>query len=158
MRLADDLAAVRMIYLRPLATMPDILLIDVPPAYASPSLPLGRYYPVILETEAEWADMDAFLEQDRPRPVAPDIFDRQPSALRGSDIVFARYRPPHPDWPWLMLCRWPEDYVAMVPPGGDHFARDSYTAEVFATAAEIERAETQLLATLRAHRPVILSP
>lgn len=154
MRLVDDLAARRMLYGRPLATMPDVLLIDIPSVYASPSLPLGRYYPIILETWAERLEMEAFLEQDRPQPVAPDIFDRRPSALRGDDIMFARYKPSHPDWPWLLLCRWPEDCVALVPPGGDHFARGVYSTEVFATVAEIERAEALLLAALGAGGPV----
>ena len=157
MRLVDDLAARRILYGRPLATMPDVLLIDIPSVYASPSLPLGHYYPIILETGAEGAEMQAFLEQDRPQPVAPDIFDRPPSALRGDDVMFARYKPPLPDWPWLLLCRWPDDCVALVTPGGDHFARGVYSTEVFATVAEIERAEAQLMATLGAGAPVYIS-
>ncbi|RQW46253.1 hypothetical protein [Novosphingobium sp. LASN5T] len=136
--------------------MPDVLLIDVPPAYASPSLPLGRYYPVIIETEAECAEMDAFLVQERPRPIAPDIFDLRPSALRGGDIVFARYRPSDPDWPWIMLCRWPQNYVAMVPPGDDHFARGAYTTEVFETVDDLANAEDRLIEVLGSHRPVRL--
>jgi hypothetical protein len=86
--------------------MPDVLLIDIPPDYASPS-PLGRYYPVIIETDAEYAEMTEFLTVDRLRLVVPDLFDHRPSALRGDDIVFARYAPTAPGWPWLLICRWP---------------------------------------------------
>jgi len=150
MRLIDDLAARRVLYRRPLTTMPDVLLIDIPPAYGSPSLPLGRFFPVILETEAEYREMQAFLEQDRPQLAAPSLFDRRPSMLRSDAIVFARYAPPGAGWPWLLLCHWPEDCIALVPPGGDHFARGSYTIEVLATLPQIERAETQLRTTLGA--------
>lgn len=94
MRLADHLAAKRRLYPRPLATMPDILLIDIPPVFASPSLPFGRYYPVIIETDAEYAEMQAFLDLARSRLAPPDLLDRRASALRGDDIVFARYVPP----------------------------------------------------------------
>lgn len=154
MRLVDHLAARRLFYLRPWATMPDVLLIDVPPAFASPSLPLGRYYPVILENDVEYAEMAAFLERERTRAVVPDLFDRRPSALRGDDIVFARYAPPGPGWPWLLLCRWPADYTAMVPQDGDHFARGAYTSEVFETIEALVRAEARLVDTLGSHRPV----
>lgn len=157
MRLVDHLAARLLFYLRPLATMPDVLLIDVPSTYASPSLPLGRFYPVILETDAEYAEMVAFLEIDRPRLVAPALFDRQPSALRGDDIVFARYAPPKPEWPWLLLCRWPAEYAAMVPRDGDHFARGAYTCEVFETLDDLVDAEARLLEVLGLHRSVRLA-
>lgn len=157
MRLVDDLAARRYLYSRPLATMPEVLLIDVAPLYASPSLPLGRYYPVLLETEGEYAEMAEFLEIDRDHLVAPDLFDRRLSALLANDIIFARYAPDCADWPWLLLCRWPEDYVAMVPPGSDHFARGAYTCEVFETVEELVRSEARLLETLGSHRAVYLA-
>lgn len=157
MRLLDDLAARRALYGRPIATMPDVLLIDIPPVYASPSLPLGRYYPVILETDAEYAEMTAFLAMERSRPVVPDLFDHRPSALRADDIVVARYPPPRPEWPWLMLVRWPADYAAMVPAQDDCFARGAYTSEAFATLEELVQAEARLIGTLGSHRPVRLA-
>lgn len=157
MRLVDDLAARRILYGRPLATMPDVLLIDIPPAYAAPNLPLGRYYPVILETDAEYAEMTAFLAKDRSRPVVPDLFDRRPSALLADDIVIARYAPPRPEWPWLMLCRWPEDYAVMVPQQGDYFARGAYTSEAFETLEDLTKAEARLIETLGSHRLVHLA-
>lgn len=137
--------------------MPDVLLIDVPPVFASPSLPLGRYYPVIIETGAEYAEMETFLDHDRSKPVVPDLLDRRPSALRGDDIVFARYAPLAPDWPWLLLCRWPADYTGMVPRDSDHFARGAYTSEVFETVDDLVDAEARLLEVLGSHRPVRLA-
>lgn len=137
--------------------MPDVLLIDIPPIFASPSLPLGRYYPVILETAAEHAEMETFLDQERSAPVTPGLLDRRPSALRGDDIVFARYAPSAQGWPWLLLCRWPADYAAMVPHNGDHFARGAYTSEVFETVDDLDHAKAGLLAVLGSHRPVQLA-
>lgn len=137
--------------------MPTVLLIDIPPHHWSPSLPLERYYPVILETDAEYAEMEAFLAMDRLRPVAPDLLDRRCSELVGDDVVIARYAPPLAGWPWLMLCRWPADYAAMVPPQDDNFARGAYTSEVFATLEEIVEAETRLLEMLGSHHQVFLA-
>jgi hypothetical protein len=157
MRLVDDLAARRILYGRPLATMPDVLLIDIPRVFASPSLPFGRYYPVIIETDAEYGEMEMFLDRDRPRLVVPDLLDRRPSALQGDDIVFARYAPSALGRPWLLLCRWPVEYAAMVPEQGDHFARGAYTCEVFETLDELADAESRLLEVLGSHRLVRLA-
>lgn len=157
MRLVDDLAARRIVYGRPLATMPDLLLIDIPRAFASPSLPFGRYYPVIIETDAEYAEMEMFLGRDRPDLVVPDLLDRRPSALSSDDIVFARYAPSRPDWPCLLLCRWPVDYAALVPQNGDFFARGAYTCEVFDALDDLADAEARLLGVLGSHRPVRLA-
>jgi hypothetical protein len=157
MRLSDHLAARRCLYSRPLATMPDILLIDIPSAFASASLPFGRYYPVIIETDAEYAEMEAFLDLARSRLIPPDLLDRRASALRGDDIIFARYAPSSPVWPWLLLCRWPADYAAMVPAQGDYFARGAYTCEVFEAVEDMADAEARLLEVLGSHRPVRLA-
>lgn len=157
MRLVDNLAARRLLYGRPLATMPDVLLIDIPPVFAAPSLPLGRYYPVILETEAEYAEMTAFLAMDRPSLIVPGLFDRRPSALLADDIVIARYAPPRLEWPWLMLCRWPADYAVMVPQPDDYFARGAYTSEAFEKLEDLVQTEARLIETLGAHRPVHLA-
>lgn len=154
MRLTDDLAASRQLYLRSLPTLPDIMLIDVPAKFAAADLPLGRTYPVILETAGELAEMEAFLAATRRAPIVPDLFDRRPSALHSDDILFVRYAPPAPGWPWLLLCRWPPSYTFMLPPEGDYFARGAYTTEAFATRSELERVEARLLATLGTHYPV----
>ena len=152
MRLIDDLAARRLYYPRPLPTLPDILVIDVPTRFAGAGLALDHYYPIVLETLAEMQEMEAFLCTDRGGPVVPDLFDRRPSGLRVRDIVFARYPPAAPDWPFLLLCSWPESYTAMVPRGGDDFARGAYTIEAFENESALEDAEQTLLATLGVHQ------
>ncbi|MEN2749877.1 hypothetical protein [Sphingomonas sp. T9W2] len=93
MRLGNTIARQRLHYRRPLPTLPDVCLIDIPQPYASPSLPLGRYYPVIIETDVEWREWDRFLNIERQVPVAPDLFDRRPSVLRAGTITFAHYDP-----------------------------------------------------------------
>jgi hypothetical protein len=156
--LDDDLAACRQLYSRSLPTLPDILVIDIPSRYAGANLPLGRYYPVILETAAEHAEMESFLVASRPEPVVPDLFDRRPSALHSDDILFARYAPPAAGWPWVLLCRWPTVYTAMVPADGDMFARGAYTVELFGVPADLERSEARLLATLGPHTAIRVDP
>jgi hypothetical protein len=158
MRLTDHLAARRILYPRPIATMPDILVIDIPARYAAPSLPLGRYYPIIVETPSEREEIEAFLCAERPSVVVPDLFDRRPSSLSSHDIVFCRYAAPDPQWPVLLLCHWPSNFTAMVPPTSDSFARGCYTTEMFATIDTLDHAEHRLLATLGRHRPVIVKP
>src|SRR3546814_1853673 len=93
MRLIDELAANRCYYHRPLATLPDILLIDIPLRFSGGGLALGRYYPVILESLAEMHEFEAYLCEPRMTLIAPALLDRRPSGLRTSDIIFARYEP-----------------------------------------------------------------
>lgn len=151
MRLTDELAARRHLYDRPIATMPDILLIDIPARFASPSLPLGRYYPIIVENSRERIEVEAFLTEERTSLAVPDMLERRPTALVSITIIFCRYAPPSSDWPWLLLCQWPEAFTAMVPAGGDHFARESYTIELLGRLEELEATELVLLETLGDH-------
>ncbi len=130
MRLADTIARRRACYPRPLPTLPDLCVIDVPRRFAAPLLPLGRFYPVIVETNAEWREWDAFLDADRVAPVAPDLFDRRPSALSTAGITFAHYDPPAPSWPWVLLCHWPACHVEIADDHDDLFARSAYSMEV----------------------------
>ncbi|OAN53505.1 hypothetical protein [Sphingobium sp. TCM1] len=148
MRLIDRLAARRIYYHRPLPTLPDILLIDIPSQFSGPGLALDRYYPVILETTAEAHEFEAFLCERRERLIAPGLLDRRPSALHSEDIVFARYSPPEPDWPWLQLCCWPRHYAAFAMDPDEMFARGAYTVDAFDDADDIGAAEIRLLATL----------
>lgn len=150
MRLIDDLAAQRLYYPRPLPTLPDILLIDIPQHFAGSSLALGRYYPVIIESQGEALEFEAFLCAPRAKPVPPALLDRRPTALRARDIVFARYVPPLALWPHLLLCCWPETYTAMVPSSGDEFARGAYTLDAFSDEQDLDAAEQTLLKTLGA--------
>ncbi|MDE1918833.1 MAG: hypothetical protein KGH96_22515 [Sphingomonadales bacterium] len=120
--MTDHLAAKRRLYHRPTPVMPDVLMIDIPAALVSDSLPLGRFYPIILEAAQELNEMEAFLHASRSSLVRPDLFDRRPSAIESRCVLIARYTPPAPGWPWLLLCRWPSAYTAMLPAGDDLFA------------------------------------
>lgn len=148
MRLIDHLAARRIYYHRPMPTLPDILLIDVPSQFSGPGLALDRYYPVIVETAAESHEFETFLCDRRDRLIAPALLDRRPSALLSEDIIFARYSPPAPNWPWLQLCCWPRHYVALALNPEEMFARGAYTVDAFDDANDIGAAELRLLATL----------
>src|SRR5258706_8128423 len=99
-RLSDSLARRRLLYPRPLATLPDLLVIDVPARFAHPSLSLGRYYGIMIETAAEQEEIDAFLAADRDALVPPSLLDRRPSALATARITMVEYAPPAPTWPW----------------------------------------------------------
>ena len=140
-----------MLYSRPVATMPDILVLDIPARFASPTLPLGRYYPIVIENDAELRELEDFVTAERPGLVVPDLLARRTSALVSIGIIFCRYRPPSLYWPWVLLCRWPEKYTAMVPPCDDHFARESYTIELFGSVVDLDAAEQVLLKTLGEH-------
>ena len=145
--LADDLAHRRYLYPRVLPTLPDVLLIDVPPRFASPDLPMGRYYPIILETAAEMSEIERFLTEARPGPVTPDLLDFRPSQLAGDRITFAVCGPPARDWPHLLLCHWPASYAALAR-DPMLFARGAYTIEIFPDEAALYRSCNRLLATL----------
>lgn len=151
MRLVDTLAARRIIYPRAIETMPDIMVIDVAPPFAAAGLPLGRYYPIILENEAEQQELDAFLAADRDEPVVPDLLDRRPSNLTANRIIVSRYAPPEQDWPWVLVCYWPAVYAAQVCDDGTMFARGRYTTEIFRSADEMDVATRRILATLEEH-------
>ncbi|SNS68457.1 hypothetical protein SAMN06295912_11270 [Sphingomonas laterariae] len=133
MRLSDDLAARRRLYAFPLATAPALLVIDIPRRYAGSGLLLGRYYPVIAETIDEVAEFERFLAAERPTPVPPDLLDLRPSARWAGTITFFEYRPPEPDWPWVLLCHWPADLASRAGRGTDMLARGAYTIEAFAS-------------------------
>ncbi|GEM_PF-2020710 len=148
MRLADGLARRRLRYPRPILTMPDLCVLDVPALFASPTLPLGRYYPVIIETDREWCEWNAFLHADRDAPVAPDLLDRRASVLIASEITSAHYDPPQRGWPWILLCRWPTEHVAVAGDHGDLFARSAYTIEVTADPAARARMQAHLFKSL----------
>jgi len=145
--LTDDLARRRILYRRPLATLPDILVVDVPRRFADPSLPLGRFYPILIETEAERDEIESFLSMTRAAPVAPNILDHRPSRLTAHRITFASYAPPGPAWPFLLLCHWPAAYASLVT-DPMMFARDAYTTEMFRTEAALASASRRLMSAL----------
>ena len=96
-RLSDNLAKKRLLYPSPLISAPSVLVIDVPPLNRGTALPLGRYYPIILQTEDECAEIERFLIASRQEPVRPDIFDLRPSQLRSDNVLISRYNPPLPN-------------------------------------------------------------
>ncbi|MCP3732148.1 hypothetical protein M9978_17130 [Sphingomonas sp. MG17] len=128
-------------------TLPDVLLIDVPARFAHPSLLLGRYDPILVETGAERTELEAYLAAPRDAPVRPDLFDRRPSALRARNITFASYSPPESGWPYLLLCHWPETYTGLASDPA-MFARGAYTSEAFETVEALSVACGRLLDSL----------
>lgn len=153
-RLTDTLAQRRILYPRPIATLPDIMILDISAAFAGPTLPLGRYYPIIVETEAELRELVDYLDAPRPVVIVPDLLDRRPSALCASQITLAHYAPPDPEWPYLLLCHWPRAYTRLIAPSADMFTRGSYTIEVLRTAPELGDQSLMLLETLRTEQDV----
>lgn len=151
--LTHDLARRRILYPRPLLTLPDVLLFDIPACFAHPSLPLGRYYPIIIENGAEQREVEVFLSGPREAPVQPDLLDRRPSGLETGGILLAIYSPPEPGWPHLLLCHWPSSYVALTT-DPDLFARAAYTTELFEDSEALTQASRQLLAVLGESRAV----
>ncbi|MBV2149901.1 hypothetical protein KRZ98_16780 [Sphingobium sp. AS12] len=131
MRLTDQLAARRRLYSLPLITAPALMVIDIPAPFGSRSLALGRYYPVIIETNDELTEFESFLDADRPNLVAPDLLDHRPSNREASAITFFELAPPAPGWPWLLLCHWPRPYASLAGTDPNLLARGAYTTETF---------------------------
>lgn len=153
-RLSNSLVRRRAIYSRALATLPDVVMLEISAAFAGPTLPLGRYYPVIVETKAEQLELEALLEAERPAVVVPDLLDRRSSSLTTTQITLAQYARPGPDWPFLLLCQWPRAYAELGAVPADMFARGHYTIEVLNTAAELQERSQLLLETLRSEHEV----
>ncbi len=147
-RLVDSLARRRLLYPSPVLSTPSVMLIDIPPSMRTASLPLGRYYFALLETDGETVEMERFLTEPRSELVAPTIFDHRPSLLATDQILISRYEPPVDGWPWLLVCRWPEAHVRLCPVDAGDLARGAYSVEVFATEAEMENTITALIAQL----------
>lgn len=143
-RLTEDMARTRLLYPPPLPTLPSISVIDIPPHYTRRDLPLGRYYPAILETQDEVDEFEAFLAAERSALIAPTLFDLRPSCLIAATITVAAYPPPEPGWPHLLLCHFPVEDTARVEPP-ILFARHAYSVEMFDTEAELSRAMDRLV-------------
>lgn len=145
MRLTDDLAARRRLYARPAFTAPAMMVIDVPVHLAGAGLPLGRYYPVILETDEELAEFETFIGMERDTAVVPDIFATRPSALHTEVIAVIEYAPAEPGWPWLLLCHWPKAHALMTAGDPQMLARGAYTIETFLSRADLLAATSILI-------------
>lgn len=153
-RLSNSLVQRRALYSRLLATLPEVVMLDISAPFAGPTLPLGRYYPIIVETDAERTELDAFLEIEREAVVIPALLDRRPSSLTTTQITLAQYAQPAADWPFLLLCHWPRPYTELVAAPADMFAREHYTIEVLGTAAELHDRSRLLLDTLRSEQEI----
>lgn len=150
MRLTDDLAARRMLYPEPVFGTPRMAVIDIAPPWRGDGLSLGRYVGIVVESDEEAAELEAFLTCERPEMVAPDLLDRRPSAFEGSAIMLIRFAPPVTGWPWLLLCYWPRllgNAARDVDP--DLMARGAYTIEMFVTEPALDHFCIVLLANLR---------
>ena len=144
--LSEHLARRRLLYPSPLISAPSVLVIDLPAAHRGPRLPLGRYYPIIIETDAEETEVERFLAAPRQAPVVPDILDRRPSALWTDHVLVSRYDPPSEGWPWLSVCRWPDSLTSVGAAHGVEMARGCYTMEMF---TDVEALEEHSLALIR---------
>lgn len=147
-RLSDDLTKKRLLYPSPLISAPSVLVINVPRSNRGTALPLGRYYPIILETDDECAEIECFLNEPRPKAVRPDIFDRRPSQLRSDNVLISRYEPPISGWPWLSVCRWPDNRARAEALPTLLMARGCYTMELFGSEAELNASQVEIVASL----------
>lgn len=150
--LIASIARHRAFYPRPIPTMPDIVMLDIPTEFQSDHPPLGNYYPILIETLAEQHELDGYLEAEREAPSLPDFLDARPSVLAADHITVAHYDRPSPGWPFALLCRWPPDLAKAAPKDLRMFVRGVYTIELFATRKQLERASDTLLALLRRRR------
>jgi hypothetical protein len=147
--LASTIARRRIYYPRPVATLPDILMIDIPRRFAGKRHPLGRFYPVILETIEEQSEVEAFLAEERDLVVAPDLLDQRPSTFARQHLTIAHYAPSRTRWPFVQLCQWPPDFAARAASSGERmFARGAYTFELYRDRKRLEEATKVLLESL----------
>ncbi len=153
-RLSNTLVRRRLFYNRPIDTTPDLVVLDIAPPFASPSLPLGRYYVVIVETSDELAELNAFLEQERTALVPPDLLDQRPSRRATAHVTLCRYGPPRPGWPEILLCHWPAEQIALVESPGENFARAAYTLELFPSLAALADSAAKLIEAFGDSTPV----
>jgi hypothetical protein len=144
MRLSDDLAANRRLYAAPMIFAPTVMVIDIPPRQAGSGLALGRYYIVMIETDEELAEFEAFLAEDRDAARPPDLLDRRPSCREAGAITSFEFAPPASDWPWILLCHWPRQLARTFVADPEALARGAYTMEAF-------HSRDALRAALQAH-------
>jgi hypothetical protein len=153
-RLVDDLAEARMLYPSPLITAPSVLVIDIPAGHRGGGLCLGRYYPIIIETEAERDELEGFLAAPRVSPVPPDLLDHRPSNLWSPTILISRYEPPQAGWPWLSIVRWPDSFTEAARSRDLPMARGCYTMDMFEQAHEVDQHHMAMLDSLTAQFPI----
>jgi hypothetical protein len=152
--LAATIARRRIYYPRPVASLPDILLIDVPPRFADKNAERRRFHPVLVETIEEQSELEAFLAADRESLVSPDLLGERASTLPKRHLTIAHYAPSEAGWPFILLCQWPAEFAARTASADRQFARGVYTFELFRDRRRLEQASSGLLGSLdRQHTP-----
>jgi hypothetical protein len=150
--LSSSVARRRAFYPRPISSMPDILMIDVPVELRTAKLVLGRYHPILVETIAEQHELEAHLAGEGEAPSGLDLLDSRPSMLPADHLIVAHYAPPTEDWPFVLLCRWPSELAAAAAEELRMFVRNAYTIELFGDREQLEHASESVLALLRRRR------
>jgi hypothetical protein len=143
----------RIYYPRPIAGLPDILMIEMVAEFRRGNLPLGRFYPILVETAEEQQEVEDYLNEPREHVGPPDLLDARPATLPADHITIAHYGPSTDGWPFVLLCRWPADLAATWPEYLRIFARGVYTFELFRERRQLERASDNLLFGLKQRRP-----
>lgn len=147
--LSPTVARHRVFYPRPVAPMPDILMIDMSAGGRDTVPSFRRFHPILCETIAEQREVEGYLDGQRDGPFPSDPLDARPSVLPTDHTTIAHYAPPAGGWPYLLLCRWPPDLTAAAPKDLNMFARSAYTVELFDDHEQLEQATERLLALLK---------
>ena len=130
------------------------MVIDVPKGSRGEALSLGRYYPIIIETDSEEAEINRFINAPRAGPVIPDLLDRRPSQLWSNNVLISRYEAPAEGWPWLCVVRWPDFFREAAGDRGVDMARGCYTIELFADLSDLDAHLVALLDGLGSHHEI----
>jgi len=142
--LNQDLTRTRRTYRPLLPTLPSICVIWVPSVFQRRELGLGRFFPVILETDAEEEEFEALLAAPRSAPVPPNFLNLRASQLVASSATLATYFAPEPGWPHILLLHAPIESTWNADPS--HFMRQSYIVDMFATEAALAHAAAEMTA------------
>ena len=150
--LAATIARRRVYYPRPVARLPDILMIDLPRRFARRRPSLKGFYPILVETIEEQSELEAFLAQPREELVMPDFLNERPTAFSREQLTIAHYAPSGAGWPFVQLCQWPAEFAARASGNDRMFTRGIYTFELFGDRRQLEEASKALLASLDPER------
>lgn len=147
--LSPAVARLRLFYPRPVAPMPDLIMIDMSGGVRDTAPAVRRCHPILCETIAEQEEFEAYLDEEHDDPFPSDPLDVRPSVLPTEHTTIAHYGPPLDGWPYVLVCRWPPDLTAVAPRDLNMFARGAYTVELFDDRGQLESATERLLALLR---------
>ena len=151
---AGEGAVARLFYPSPLITAPSVMIVEVPARYRGAMLPLGRYYPIIVETDVERDEVEQALVTGWRDGTGVALLDHRPSNLWSDRVLISRYDPPARGWPWVSVARWPDRFREVAADHGVEMARGCYTMELFATASELESHSATLVKGLGSQYPI----